>query len=312
MRKSIYIILLVLNYISNAQAMDICTQYENTIPLPNWYTTYCVINKSSVGGGFATYADAFSMNPSAIPTINLPFGLEASYSAAASGETLPSKFNLSILKGFDGFGIGLASNSDDSIFSNRSIRSATKFKQTLDTSYLPQGSTLPSLNGAIALSLGSSFPQIGLLGRYDKNYKTINPGIGASYHISYFSFGVSLIKEAKNIDYPSATIYTFNLGGKILAVNFEYAKIVTDMDRVPISGTRITSTGPSSANLFTASTNIAAFTFSGALRNTQTADLQNESIYHASVRYQLTSGINLAYFYNYVPGYHTLSLQLFI
>lgn len=101
-------------------AADVC-QYFLSIPVDNGSCGNSGIN-TVTGGGFPTFSDAFNLNPASIPILKTPVGVEGTYSYNNKDPNQSSESNVALIKGYDGFGFGMTSNSDRTFLQIASIK----------------------------------------------------------------------------------------------------------------------------------------------------------------------------------------------
>lgn len=305
--RSIFLILIL---VSEANAKDLCTLYRNVTPLPSWYGTLCNGKgggfdglKSVVGGAYSTFADAFSLNPASLPTVELPPGVEMVASAPMGRTAGSRKITFNAIKGFKGFGAGVGTDTENSIYSNRANTSTSSY-----STYSP-APTLPSLNFASAISMDtilrvkeyySWMPKIGALLRYNSTDRAWNPGLGVTTNLGPFSFGVSGIYQKAVGYYPATTVLTQTLGIHIFKVQLDYTLI--NNQNSMINNTVV---------LFALSGSIWKFTFNLASRlDRDYTSGGTASTYHLGIQYVFNPHFALAYLNNYIPGYQSMSAQV--
>jgi hypothetical protein len=312
MRVCSLILSMILFFNISAEAKDLCTVFRNTTPLPDWYNTLCNGNgggfdglKSVVGGAYSTFADAFSLNPASLPTVSLPLGAEMVASAPTGvGIGIP-RITFNTIKGFSGVGAGIGTDSNNSIFSNRA-----NYRNSSSSSFIP-APALPSISFASAFSLEKLFtsggsvrswiPKLGTVFRYNRDLSNWSPGLGLATNLGPFSLGLSAIFEQAANFYPKTTVLTQSIGIHILKFQADYTLI-----------SNIQAYGSSSTvSLFALSGNLGGFTLNGAAR--LDADYTNggtSATYHAGLQYVFSTHFALAYLYNYIPGFQSITVQV--
>lgn len=316
---------------SPAHAKDLCKLYANWSPLPKWYDNLCRKGggggslRAVVGGAFSSFADAFNLNPSSLPTIEIPFGVEVIASVPVNAATptpssgafptsTPSstetnaRVSINAIKGLNGIGFGIATDTDNSIFSNRANHAQIGTYSSVSTNQNTPLPALPTISFANAISLErlagmtkhiAIIPQLGALFRYNSDQKNWSPGLGASWSWDPFSFGVSFVNEKESGYYPETKVVTTTIGLRLALFQLEYASIRNTSEYFHSNVTLIAISG-----------NVWGVMLSGAYRGDQNPMGEASGIYHFAAQYVFTPKLALAYFYNYVPGYQSLAAQV--
>ena len=166
--------------------------------------------------------DAFGLNPSSLPTVKTPVGVEGTYNKG--------KLNFAFIKGLGKVGGGIsAQDSEAPFFSNVSnievaqLRTA-QLRRSTDTE--ATGAYAPNLNFASAIKiLGGNNSKLasnlGLNVKYVREMQEFRPGLGWNFKTKMVNGGFSLIKSPL-----VGTTLNSNLGGKIFntLLDFTYMK----------------------------------------------------------------------------------------
>jgi hypothetical protein len=255
-----------------------------------------------VGGAYSTFGDAFNLNSASLPTVKMPIGVEA----IVSKSTTATKTNFNIIKGFSGIGFGVASDSDNTIYSNRANHATAGTTSQVISNGNTSAPNTPTLSFGSALSLEKLLqitskqvvPQLGLFMRYNSDAKNWSPGYGLAVSLGPISLGLSIIKEQAVQYYPATNVYTYDLGFKIWKLQAEYVYILNRTDYYSNSSTVIGLSGK-----------FLGFLFTFASRSSVNATGGSTHVAHLGVQYVLNPHLSLSYLMNYVPGSQSLSAQ---
>lgn len=288
-----------------SHAVDFCAQYSNYVPLPEWYDEYCKGRgvKGKIGGAFSSFADSFNLNPASIPIGALPLGVEYIASARTKGDRT-SKSNLALIKGYKKIGLGFSTEGDDTFYSNSNL---SPFSGTNPQDYIgviaSPGPLAKTFNFSLALPVytrGKNDVNGGLSIRYNKTTGKFDPGVGVSFHLPYITAGFSLIKQVETQTSSEMNFYTITGGCKLLFLQVEYVYLQNTTEFLILDPVHIV----------TAAGNVAGFLLTGAWRKSNDRDHRAKSQYHFAVQYPFSRHFSAGYFYNYIPGFQSLALQV--
>lgn len=144
----------------------------------------------SSGGSFPLLFDAFNFNPSALPTLPTPVGVEAYYNE--------SKLNVALIKGLQGAGFGASAKNTETTFFSGVENSKLALKNSGLSSY-----TSSSLDKYFNLGTALSFIKLpgianlplGLGARYNSAQKVWSYNPGFEIRTSYLTLGASFYSE---------------------------------------------------------------------------------------------------------------------
>ena len=345
MRLLIFLFLIIFPFTSHAK--DPCAVYKNYMPQPKWYSQLCNSNgtsKARIGGAYSTLGDAVNLNPAAIPTLNLPLGVEYIVSRKASAY----RSSFAFIKGFGSAGAAVTSNSDDNFYGNSIFQapgakgfspnrftnaSSQASSQSNGSNSLNEGNVqFPTVNLASAVALDRLFSEglginktffesnLGVVAKYNKAAKSFSPGIGASLSLWMFSFGYSRSEDPKTETSPKVSYETFSAGIKTKYFQLEGVMIASHGIESWVVGGYTTFTGSPyyvldsrkhrPGTFLTLSSNIFGVLATAAVRSYQDVNLQNRFQYHFAAQYQLSSKIALEYLNNYVIDHQSIGVQV--
>jgi hypothetical protein len=241
----------VILWATPALSKDLCALYRNVTPLPDWYSKYCNrpggSSTKDILGAFSSFADAFNLNPSSIPTFELPVGVEY----ISSFKPGLSRNNFALIKGFDRIGAALSSNSDETFFSDSSNATSTLTSGGyLDA--LSPSANVPTLS--LGTALGIMLPKflekvasakLGAMLRLNKDTGSLSPGGGLAIFVGPVNAGISVIGDPKTTVSGSNSAYmTYNLGVELGVGQLEYVRIqrssLSGFSTAPVSAPRPT------------------------------------------------------------------------
>jgi hypothetical protein len=324
-----------------SDAKDLCQEYRNYTPLPEWFADRCNgdgSSKGNLGGAFSSLGDAFNLNPASIPTMKIPLGAEYIHSFSSSG----SKNNFAFIKGFGHVGGAITTNSDETFYGNSVFQAPgasvpTTLPTTLPTTATDmtnganslQSSIFPTLNIGSAIELGDFLtkaknsaieliPTLGAMLKYNKTTGAVTPGFGLGWQIWKFSLGYSFTQDPANGVSPEISYSTVTVGLKTSVLQAEFVAITSRtvpgwvLTQNP-DGTSVyvlDDKGVRPAYFFTLSTHLGNLILAGAVRSYQDVNSQDQFQYHFAAEYLVTSKIALEYLNNYVLDYQSLGIQV--
>ncbi len=308
-------IVFVLGISSSAYAKDVCEQYRNYAPLPDWYNEYCLTEGGAkVGGAFSSFADSFNLNPASIPTAKGPYGVEyiGTYDASS---TKTFKHNFALIKGLSRIGAGLSTNGDDTFYGNNQSQTttSTNYSSNLQDA-VSSGSVSPSFNLGAALSLlpkeivSPVTPKGGLTIRYNKYNGKLSPGAGLSLASRHLTFGLSLVTEGGDQYTPSTRFYTTTIGFKTSRFQVEYLYLKNESD--VLSSYFYTPSQP--IHIVSASLSLLNFSMSGAAKRVINFDGAIQYYFHGAIQYQFSRYFAVAGLINYIPNTQSIGIQAFL
>lgn len=314
-RSALASTLLLLFSLSSAEAKDLCEQYRNYAPLPDWYNEVCNQNKSIrsvLGGAYSTFADAFNLNPAAIPTVSIPWGAEEIFSTQSGGSR---RNNIALIKGFQNVGAALSSNSDESFYGSSVFRAPGSANINPPTN--SSSGPIPTFNLGTAVSFKDLFPEsfidpsLGVMTKYNKASRKFTLATGFALAIGGFTAGLSYSKDPATAYTPEVKYGTGTLGFKFSGFQLEAISIISSTPVTVITPTGTsTMTVSSAASIFSASFNAFGFLVTAAARTYKDAAQTRRTQSHFAIQHQITESIALGFMANYIPGYQSLDLQV--
>lgn len=290
---------------------DLCSAFQNTVPLPDWYRGVCdraSAGLAKLGGAFSTFADSFNLNPASIPTAPTPYGVEY-IGSFTPGTPTAMRHNFAFIKGYQRVGAGLSTNSDDTFYSNsqRQNFQGTSYGDLLEA-FVPD-SVAPTFNVGSAVALlpervsKEVSANLGVTLKYNKYLGQVSPGGGLSLETPSFTFGASVIRESETQYAISTSYYTFTAGYKHRYFQVEYIHLKNTTSYGLVSDP---------IQILTMSAHYKALQGTAALRRLTNYEAVEVIQPHFAVQYQFSGHFSAAYLLNYIPGTQSIGLQVFL
>lgn len=293
-RLSIIIFVLSFTQAAFAQSQYIC----DTIFKSSNYGCDNASSSNTTGGSYPLLTDAFNINPSSIPTMKTPLGVELFWDQ--------SKTNFAFIKGMGKAGAGVSSSSTQGgFFSNASNVELAQAKANAvqrSSDATQSGASAPNLNFGSSLNILTSAglaSNIGLDMRYVKEVGAVRPGIGWNFKSKVFNGGYSYYKSPL-----IGSLMTASLGIKIM-------NLVTDITYLENK-----SGDPNRTIIGSATTVWKKFIFTYGYRSQSNAYLTQDYInqlrasgvdyqkeYHMyGATFRPIQDLSIGYYYNYILG----------
>jgi hypothetical protein len=308
------LVIIMLFFSSTSQARDLCEEYANWMPLPKWYPASCDPSgrmRSSLGGAYSTFADAFNLNPAAIITKFTPYGAEYIYSKTETG----SNSNFALLKGYGKAGVALTTSSDETFYGNGLFYKFADARGK-QISAVPALGTFPTVNLGTAVDLIKMFadgklntsilPTIGTMIKFNKATNSFQYGIGAGLQIWKMSLGYSRNQDPETKYTPLTRSETVTLGIKVARIRIEGVIVFVNQIAETVTGTLVQ---PSSSKFLTVSGNLSRLSITAAYRNFYNSLNQQTNGYHFSLNLSVTPQMSVQYLHNYVETGRSLGIQ---
>jgi hypothetical protein len=267
--------------------------------------------RKMAGEAYATFGDAFNINPASLPTEETPLGFEALISQK-SDALEGSKYNLSLIRGFNDLGVGVSTNADNTFFSSSYVqRTSSSAGLTL-----AEESLLPTYNlgSAMALPLGAFLkrhlsPTVGAALRQGAHRSTKGYSLGASLSGNYWNLGLSYVHEPASNDLPQEHSYSLGAGLRLSRFFVDFSYVATDSSY----GLANLYTEESSATTVATTLLLGRFALNYAWRrNTRPLYGVVEMQAMMGIHYQALEKLRLLYLYGYVAASHTLGAQVLL
>ncbi len=273
-------------------------------------------NRKPGGEAYATFADAFNINPSALPLDPTSWGLEL-LSSWQPTSVAGSKYNLSVIKGFKNIGVGSSTNSDNTFYSG-----SFPYEEDGYQAVVPESSLLPTVNFGTALGM----PQIGPISRFlrpslgvalRKSAKRSTQGYAFGLSLSpgrVVNLGLSYLRDPASGSHPSENTSIFNVGLSLGRLFLDLSHFETQhVFSTSYGGTYSAVSIKTSYTILSTTLIWGRLAMSAALRaNEQTVTAVKKTQVLSALQVQLTSRMRAGYLYGYVPGAHTLGAQIML
>jgi hypothetical protein len=287
-------------------AETVCQHYRKEAP--NLYKILCT-NGGAVttkpAGASSTFSSAFSLNSASLPTEPSSYGLETivSYFRNDSFHMGPT---FSIVKGFQRFGTGVSTSSNNTFFGNDIVQRA------VGSSNIDSFEPHEPAKGAFAnLNLGTSFTviepdhgptlRLGLSVRYNKTTDTLGGGPGLMLNWKRFTFGGGYTRERVSNLLPRVTFINLMASARVSLLEFEFTRLsnVGGFDLKPIY---ILSTAATFRKLtLTVAVRRLNYYLEGDVTQT-----------HFAVQYLFSKNFSAGYLVNYIPGTASIGTQFYL
>ena len=251
------------------------------------------------GGAYPSFAESFNVNPAAIPTSPTPLGVEYVYSPSASSVD-GSNRNFAFIRGFNRMGAAFSTNSDNTFYSN-------SYSQGLLSGNLASAeSIIPTLNfgfsKALLAGLSSSFqPTLGAALRYSSSKNVVGYSLGASINSKRLSLGINFLQVPNSGLWPKEV----QLGW---SASLDYDWWVADLTYMKSTILR----SYSSLMAGTLGLRARSQVLSAATKVIPETFVNMNFEYMLGLQIQFSTRIMVGYFINYLPGVHSLSLQVLL
>ncbi len=298
-----------------AQAADMCQFYEEFCP--------GYVREAIPGGSYPSFSDTFNVNPASIPTTLTPIGVE---STLVHGEG-SGKMNFALIKGFPQLGFGMASNNDDTFYAYN-MKQALKGTSVTDQVYgfSPGDTAMSSLNFGTAVApfpktlLGFiPLPVFGVNLRYNQLTRNWDWQYGASLNTSFLTVGYSHRKSVGSNENasiyagrPTLGIPTITTNALSVALNLKYISADYTVLSIDTASQALQILEMFSKPVTILTVRLAVSAFSATVAQRQTYDINNNKVSTTLVAaaWNFLPYAALGYQRNYVPGAHSLSLQV--
>jgi hypothetical protein len=288
-------------------AETVCQQYRKEAP--NLYKILCT-NGGAVttkpAGASSTFSSAFSLNSASLPTEPSSYGLETIISSFKTPNGLQLGPTFSIVKGFQRFGTGVSTSSNNTFFGNDIVQRATG-ASTID-SFNPHE---PAKGAFANLNLGTSFTvlepdhgptlRLGLSLRYNKTTDTLGGGPGLMLNWKRFTLGGGYTQERVSNLLPRVTFVNLMASVRVSILEFEYTRL-SNMGGYELKPIHIFST--------TASIRRLSLTF--AVRRLNYYSEGDVTQTHFAIQYLFSKRFSAGYLVNYIPGTASIGTQFYL
>ncbi|MBS1982758.1 MAG: hypothetical protein JST16_01185 [Bdellovibrionales bacterium] len=211
---------------SAARALDMCKYIAPGSPAG------CNQVKVSSGGSLPSQSSAHRLNPSAVPTVNSPYGLEAIDSLPPNTDS-KSKYNFSLVKGFKQFGTGISTDGDDNFFTHSYTLAArdTYLEKSYEYIYNQNDAVIRTLNAAIAIPIPVGEvgklvqPSVGLLARYNVPLHQWGGGVGLTAASKFLSVGASYLNQPNEYERTHIPLLVIMGGLGVDMLRVDYARL---------------------------------------------------------------------------------------
>lgn len=270
-------------------------------------------SKAASGGTLPSLSSQMNSNPSSLPTIPMPPGLEVGYDTA--GDYSSAGWNVAGVKGSPRLGIGFSTEDNDTFYTYnlRQAFQGTPLTTAVNNVYAQSAiHNTMNLSGSYALvkEPGVFLPVGGLSLVYDESTQYVNIGYGASLSSSFFSLGGSYVplrgKTSRGI-LESSTLQ-WSVGLKLGRLSLDYSQL----------DYRTKDSRLQNLTLFSKSANYYSLAYgykslSGTVSMRQTYNVYGEKVHRelVALRWQATQNLGLSYKMNYLVGAHSVAMQVF-
>ncbi len=302
----IILVFLFLSLSPPAFAAGICDYYKEF--MPGLYEITCKGSASSSrpSGASSTFAQSFNMTPASLPTEPSGYGVEVigTLLRQPSREFAPT---FSLVKGFQKFGAGLSTASNNTFQGNDVVQRSTggRLVTTLKP-YEPAQSSLPNFNLGTAVNLWKSKASwrpkldLGLSARFNATTNTLGGGPALMFSVPWLSVGVGVSREKVATQLSRITFLSGIATARILFLEFEYNYLRNyggfALDPIHIF-TTTTQFGPA---MVTLSRRFLFFQQDGRVGQ-----------WHGAIQWRLTKKVTVGALYNYIPGATSLATQIY-
>ncbi len=263
---------------------------------------------NSTGASYPQIFDAFNVNPAAIPTKQTPLGLEIYHG--------DNQTNISIIKGLESFGLGLAtSQTNGNFFSNMNnleiaLNEANIAPDSTTTSASDNKSTQQSAYSP-SQQVGFAFPLLG------KGVRAIAPIVGVSLKKNAandgYKYNTGLSINTK-IAHVGASLTKDNFGEKAFNANFGFRIFNVLFDYTYFANYSNIYSSPDHTQIFSVSYTWLGLDFNLAQRTQIANDLTDSDIQYlrsnginykkshvfAGVQYKWNEKLAIGIFHNYI------------
>lgn len=253
----------------------------------------------------STFASSFNLSPAMLPTEPSSYGLETIVNGVR-GNLRERSYHFSLVKGFKKFGTGISTGGNDTFYGNDLYRRGNLGSQVHDFDIKEETKGhLANLNLGTSLSLFD----IGKIGkfsvggslRYNKLTNTWGGGPGAILSLGRFSFGFGYSRERVSNTISRTTLYSALVGVRIGPFELQYdalnEKEISNLHTIHIG---------------TLTTTISSIILTGAVRRLNYVNDGYVTQYHAAIQWLMNRHLSVGYLYNYIPGAHSVGIQVFL
>lgn len=289
-----------------SQAETVCQHYRKEAP--NLYKILCTngaVVETKPAGASSTFSSAFSLNSASLPTEPSSYGLETILSSFTS-DRLHVGPTFSIVKGFQRFGTGVSTSSNNTFFGNDIVQRATGAPEI--DSFEPHE---PAKGSFTNVNLGTSFSvfevergpsmRLGFSARYNKTTDSLGGGPALMISWKRFTIGGGYTQERVSNLLPRVTFVNLMLSARVSILEFEYTRLsnIGGFDLKPI---QILST--------TASFRRLTLTF--AIRHLEYYSAGDVTQTHFAIQYLFSKNFSAGYLVNYIPGTASIGTQFYL
>ncbi|MFL5812525.1 MAG: hypothetical protein ACJ763_03025 [Bdellovibrionia bacterium] len=289
-------------------AETVCQHYRKEAP--NLYKILCT-NGGAVttkpAGASSTFSSAFSLNSASLPTEPSSYGLETIVSSFKTPDgALQLSPTFSIVKGFQRFGTGVSTSSNNTFFGNDIVQRANG-ASTID-SFSPHE---PAKGAFANLNLGTSLTvfepdhgptlRLGFSLRYNKTTDTLGGGPGLMLNWNRFTLGGGYTQERVSNELPRVKFVNLMASARVSILEFEYTHL-SNVGGYELKPIHILST--------TASIQKLSLTF--AVRRLNYYSEGDVTQTHFAVQYLFSKRFSAGYLVNYIPGTASIGTQFYL
>jgi len=289
---------------SMARAGTICDYYQNLDS--GMYKSFCGGGSASRPSGAQTsLASSLSISPAALATGPTSYGLEGVYSAI---KKFPAQETISygVVKGFKRKGAGLSVSGGNTFYDNDLIRRyhSTPELETFDSYEKPRGKFVNLTLGA-AVSVYEPSPgwalKLGGAIRYGKMTGTWGGGPSALIETPFLRVGTGLMHTKISSQLPYVQLISSLASIRFLFFEFEYNRLDSH-DPFHL--------GP--VHIYTGSFRYRGLILTGAVKRSEFEQFGKVRQTHFAIQYLVGNNFGISYLNNFIPGCHSLGLQLFL
>jgi len=253
----------------------------------------------------STFASSFNLSPAMLPTQPSSYGLETIINGVRSDFGQRS-YHFSLVKGFKKFGTGISTGGNDTFYGNDLYRRVYLGSQVRDFDEREEAQGhIANLNLGTSISL-LEFGKIGKLSiggslRYNKLTNTWGGGPGAILSLGRFSLGFGYSRERLSRSFSRTTLYAALVGVRIGPFELQYDAL-NEKEIQPLH----------TIHIGTLTTTINRIILTGAVRRLNYVSEGYVTQYHAAIQWLMNQHLSVGYLYNYIPGAHSVGIQVFL
>lgn len=301
-------LLICLLTLPEAFAGSVCSYYRRE--QPELYKALCKNGSTSSkpAGANSSFSDSFNVSSASLPTEPSSYGLEIIGSQIRNATETNGKpsSNFAIVKGFHKFGAGVSTSGNNTFYGNDVIQRLNG-PSLIDTFEPLEPATKGFSNLNIGTSLGLLNPNrgpsvtLGLSARYNKTTGTWGGGPALLLSWTNVTLGAGYTNEKISNFLPQIRFISSLASVRLWLFEAELTRLEDN-----------TGLGLSPIHILTTTMSYKKLILTYAVRRLNYRSEGDVEQTHYAVQYLFSKSLSGGFLFNYIPGTHSLGVQLFL